>query len=278
MRSHAGRAAYRLYSNLDHHNAPLAASGMAFDTFLSLVPLVAFAGFVLGILHQRGELVLEPIAEAAPAPVAMLVNKEYLRLTGEGAVAMAPLSLLAFVWVTSSGISTALGVFEVMFETKPRPWAVRRAIGIACVLGSILIVGAVAAASYGVATALGPTIGRVLAVTIPILTLIGILAGFFRIAVRRKNAAKRVAIGVTVTITLWSIVSAMFSYYVATLSRYATLYGNLATVAIFLFWLWLLALALLVGGEVAAQLDGIRRDDAPPSGRIIGPSSLKPRA
>ena len=28
--------------------------------------------------------------------------------------------------------------------------------------------------------------------------------------------------------------------------------------AIFLFWLWLLALSLLVGGEVNAQLEGVR--------------------
>jgi membrane protein len=70
-----------------------------------------------------------------------------------------------------------------------------------------------------------------------------------------------------VTMVLWVLASALFSMYVATLSRYATLYGSLAAVAIFLFWLWLLALSLLVGGEVNAQLEGVR-DDTPASVRF----------
>jgi membrane protein len=78
---------------------------------------------------------------------------------------------------------------------------------------------------------------------------------------------RRLAPGVAVTVVLWTLVSGLFSFYVSTLSRYATLYGGLAAVAIFLFWLWLLSLALLVGGEVNAQLDGLRDPPPPPDGR-----------
>jgi membrane protein len=73
---------------------------------------------------------------------------------------------------------------------------------------------------------------------------------------------------VALTIVLWAAISGLFSYYVATIARYATLYGQLAAVAIFLLWLWLLALALLIGGEANAQLDGLRNPVAmgkPPS-------------
>lgn len=273
LRTRLGRALYLLYRNLEHHNAPLAASGMAFDTFLSLVPLVAFAGLLLSFAHQRGDLVLGSIARAAPAPVARLVDAEYLRLTDAGVATMAPISFLAFLWVTSGGVSTALGVFEVMFETKPRPWYVRRAIGAACVLASIAVVAVVAFAVLGASTIFGDGALSAMLWVVPPLLVIGLLALFFRIAIQRPRPLRRVLAGVLVTTVLWAVVSAAFSYYVSTLARYATLYGSLAAVAIFLFWLWLLALALLVGGEITAQLDGIRSDDLPPSVRLIGPST-----
>jgi membrane protein len=275
QRNRVGRVLYRLYWNLDHHNAVLSASGMAFDTFMSLVPLVAFAGLVLSWLHQRGDLMLAPLARAAPAPVTALVDGEYLRLSDGGIAAIAPISLVAFIWVTSSGLSTALGVFEVMFETTPRPWYIRRMIAMACVLGSIAAVGSLAFASYGLASIVGDTFGKVLVVVAPGLILVGLLAGFFRIAIPRSRPMRSVAIAVVTTLVLWSIVSAAFSYYVATLARYATLYGSLATVAIFLFWLWLLALMLIIGGEVTAQLEGIRPEGAP-SSRLIGRASHVP--
>lgn len=69
---------------------------------------------------------------------------------------------------------------------------------------------------------------------------------------------RRLLPGGVVTVALWAAASAGFSYYVARFARYATFYGSLATVAIVLFWLWLLSLALLVGGEVNAQLEGVR--------------------
>ena len=140
----------------------------------------------------------------------------------------------------------------------------RRAIGMGCVIGSIAIVGMVAFATFAVVSSLGDFAGKIVTTIASATVLVGLLAAFFRLAIRRPNPLKRTIAGVLVTIALWTVTSAIFSYYVATLARYSTLYGSLAAVAILLFWLWLLALALLVGGEVTAQLDGLRSDDAPP--------------
>jgi membrane protein len=154
-------------------------------------------------------------------------------------------------------------VFENMFWSRPRPWYWRRAIAMLCVIAGIAIVGAVTTLAVGAAM-LHPLLGRIVALTVPTLTLIGMLTAFFRISIRRDHVfrRRRVLPGVLVTVVLWAILSALFSYYVATLARYATLYGGVAAIAIFLIWLWLLALALLVGGEVNAQLDGVRGPSA----------------
>jgi membrane protein len=260
-RHRAARAVYRLFVNLEHHNAPFAASAIAFDAFLSLVPLAAFGGFVMAALHESGDLLIGPILRAPPKPVADLVEESIRRLSGNNAAAIAPVSFAAFLWTSSAGLSTAMNVFETVFRSPPRPWYLRRAVAIVCVIAFIAIVAAVTAVGLGAAW-LSRGLGAAAAVVLPTATLVGVLSGFLRIAVRGDLVfrRRRVLPGVGVTLVLWTIVSAAFSFYVSTLSRYTTLYGGLAAVAIFLFWLWLLALALLVGGEVNAQLDGIRDD------------------
>jgi membrane protein len=270
MRRHrTGRALLLMVDTLDEHHAPIAASAIAFDAFLSFVPLAAFAGLVLHRLHENGDVFVDALFRAAPTPVADLLAAAIGRLSDDDAAVVAPLSVVAFVWTTSAGVSTAMSVFEKMFHSPLRPWWWRRGIAMVCVLAAVATLAAVASIAVGLRM-LSPGAGALAAYLLPGATLVAMLAAFFRISVRSGQVApsaqrtapvplrRRVAPGVLVTVLLWMIVSGLFSFYVRTLSRYATLYGGLAAVAIFLFYLWLLAIALLVGGEVNAQLDGLR--------------------
>ncbi len=260
-RNRAGLALTMLVENLTEHNAPIAASAIAFDAFLSFVPLAAFAGLALHLVHENGEILIRPLVQASPSPeVTELFESAMNRLSGSAAL-IAPLSVGAFLWTSSSGISTTMSVFETMFHSPPRPWWQRRGIAILCIVASLAIVAIVTAVSLALGL-LSSHLGALAAIVFPLGTLVGLLTGFFRIAVRRGPVftRRRALPGVLVTVALWALLSALFSFYVSTLSRYTTLYGGLAAVAIFLFWLWLLAMALLVGGEVNAQLDGVRGD------------------
>src|SRR5258706_5775607 len=129
-----GRLVWELAANLDRHNVGSAANAMAFDAFLSIIPLIALTGWVLNHLHARGDAVLPTLLNAAPAAVGKLAGAEFLRLSDGSAAAVPPISLIAFMWVTSSGIATAIGEFEVIFAAPPRGYWVRRAIAIGCVL------------------------------------------------------------------------------------------------------------------------------------------------
>ena len=58
-----------------------------------------------------------------------------------------------------------------------------------------------------------------------------------------------------------SLPSGLFAVYTSNFSTYNKAWGSLAAVIIMLTWLWISALALLVGGEINAEL---RRRRAPP--------------
>ncbi|KYG10708.1 tRNA processing ribonuclease BN, partial [Sorangium cellulosum] len=263
--------------SLDRHNGPRAASAMAFDAFLSLIPLAAFAGYVLSRTKEWSDLVAQPLLKAAPPEVANLVSEELFRLSQSSAVA--PISITGFLWITSSGLSTAMGVFDTIYNTRERPWYVRRAIAAACVMASLAVVPVVAGVGVLIGSLSGSIGARIVAFALPAGLVTCMVAAFFRLSIQRPNIERRrVFPGAVLTVVLWSVVSTLFSLYVATLGRYATFYGSLATVAIFLFWLWLLALALLIGGELNARLERERAGvlSIPPPGKwsALGLSEL----
>lgn len=260
------RGFWILLVNLDRYAASRAASAMAFDAFLSLIPLVAGAGVILQRLHTTGAATLGPLLRPMPVAVAQLIDGEFLRLSDAGFAVFAPLVLVAFAWVSSAGLSTAMGVFECIYIGVERPWWKRRFIAMGYVFVGLVIVTIVTALGLAIAS-LSKTVGLVLGFILPIVAPVLLVAVFFKIATQRTGGPRRrVLPGAILTVALWAATSTLFSFYVSRIASYATLYGNLATVAIALLWLWLAALALLVGGEVNALLDGIGMDeDAPES-------------
>ncbi|MBK8254676.1 MAG: YihY/virulence factor BrkB family protein [Polyangiaceae bacterium] len=259
------RAVWALVVNLDRYAAPRAASAMAFDLFLSLIPLVAGAGVVLHRLHSTSATTLGPLLKAIPPDVAAMIDGEFLRLSDAGFKVFAPLVLVAFAWVSSAGLSTALGVFECIYIGTERPWYKRRLIAMAYVFSGLVVVTVVTAVGLWIASK-SSALGWILGFCLPVVAPVLLVAAFFRIATQRRGGPKRrVLPGAILTVALWAATSTAFSFYVGKVASYATLYGNLATVAIALLWLWLASIALLVGGEVNALLDGVGLDDAPES-------------
>jgi membrane protein len=61
--------------------------------------------------------------------------------------------------------------------------------------------------------------------------------------------------GAAVATGLWLVASALFSWYVSSFGSYNETYGSVAAIAILMMWLWLSAFAVLIGGEVDAELE-----------------------
>ncbi|MFO0590069.1 MAG: YihY/virulence factor BrkB family protein [Polyangiaceae bacterium] len=264
QRSRFVRGCWLLWVNLDRYAAARAASAMAFDAFLSLIPLVAGAGVILHRLHTTSAATLGPLLRPMPIAVAQLIDGEFLRLSDAGFAVFAPLVLSAFAWVSSAGLSTAMGVFECIYIGVERPWWKRRFIAMGYVFCGLVVVTVLTALGIAVAR-VSSTVGLVLGFVLPIVAPVALVAVFFRIATQRTGGPKRrVLPGAVLTVALWAATSTLFSFYVSRIASYATLYGNLATVAIALLWLWIASLALLVGGEVNALLDGIGLEEEVP--------------
>lgn len=102
-------------------------------------------------------------------------------------------------------------------------------------------------------------VNRVLALVCFLAVSVSGVAVFYWLAVESpKTIRRRLWPGAMLAIALWLAISWAFGVYVGSLGQYTLYYGSLAAVAVLLMWFWLTSLALLVGAELNAQLEGSR--------------------
>lgn len=270
----------RVVKGLFVHHAFDHAATMAFYFFLGTIPLLVFVGLLVGNVVQRegAEELAAPLYRAMPRAASELLRGELYAIADAHAPTLAPLSILGFMWLTTNGIHNLMDVFEILVGARPRTWLQQRLIAgmwvlgaLAAIAGTTWILLAVNGAATGLSGRHMPVLLRnaseflangwqrfgVLVVFAGMLC-VG-LAIFYRTAVRHPpGVRRRVWTGTFVALALWAVVSWAFGTYVRTIAHYAVFYGSLATMAVILLWLYLTSLALVVGAEVNAVLEGMR--------------------
>ncbi len=95
----------------------------------------------------------------------------------------------------------------------------------------------------------------------PIL-LLGLLLVFAAVLYLGPNVAhprwRFLTPGSVVAVAVWLVASGLFAVYVSLFGSYNKAWGSLAAVIILLTWLWLSALALLLGAEMNAEAERSR--------------------
>ncbi len=83
-----------------------------------------------------------------------------------------------------------------------------------------------------------------------------------------KQGFRWLSPGSVIAVVAWLIASGLFSLYVANFGHYNKVYGSIATVVIFLIWMWISNSAVLFGAKFNAELQRGRAiaAGAPPGG------------
>jgi membrane protein len=235
-----------------------------FPALLVLISLVDLAG--QGTIQK----LLDNLGQVAPGSVNQILATAIrnLQQTRGSAGVLALVSLAAALWLASRYIAAFMRASNAIYDVpEGRPiWkTLPIRIGVTVVVMVLLAVSAVAVVATG---GLAERIGRLLgigstAVTVwdiakwPVLLLIvGFMFGLlYWASPNARQPFRWVTPGGILAIVVWVLASAGFAVYVANFGSYNKTYGSLASVIIFLVWLWLSNTAILLGAELNAELE-----------------------
>ena len=279
--------AKQLSTHIRRDRVSVSAGSLAFHGFLAFFPAIIAALGVLTLVHL-GPSTLHHLtrgfAKALPAGAASVVDDAVraARTRRSGSLVAVVVGVVVALWSSTSATGVLQQVLDVAYGVHAdRTFVARRARGLPLLLATGVL-GSLAAALVVFGQPVGSAIRGALTVSGPVFdagwtvlrwvaafTLISVLfSAYYAFGPNRKRPCWRwVTPGSLVATGVFLLSSLGFSFYVSTFGSYGKTYGSFAGVAIFIFWLYLTSLAVLVGGELNAQLEREGRLVAPSQGR-----------
>lgn len=253
------------------------AGSLAYTSLLSLVPLFAIALAMLAAFPAfdivRQDLVSWAFRTFAPSigEVVQLQIQRFIDNAGQ----LSAIGILSLVVTAIMLLVTIEGTLNAIFRVAKSRSALSKLLvyWTALTLGPLLMGAALSLQGY--VTALSRwSVTKVVTpfVALPLPTLLTTIAFavMFAAIPNRRVAVRDALIGAATAALLFAILRWGFGLYITSSRTYASLYGAVAVLPVFLLWTYLSWLAILIGAEITAALPEWR------SGQHLGGSSSRP--
>jgi membrane protein len=252
------------------------AAALAYYAFLAMPAalLIAVGVFARTAGPDTIQSLMDRLEGVVPAEAVQLIEESLTRVTENqsGGLVLIVLGLLLALWTTTGAMNALMrGLNRVYGREETRGFVKQRMTALAMLVCLVLAF----ALSFGLLV-LGPVISEWLGgvlnlegvfgwiwwtVQWPIL-LSGLLLVFAAVLYLGPNVAhprwRFLTPGSIVAVGIWMLASGLFAVYVSLFGSYNKTWGSLAAVIILLTWMWLSALALLLGAEINAEAERSR--------------------
>jgi membrane protein len=263
------------------------AAALAYYAFLAIPAALMMAVGLFGLLAGPGAVttLIAKVHGVVPGPAASLLQGSLTNIThhrGTGIAVLSVGSALA-LWSLTGAMQNLMWALNIVYEREETRGFVRRRI---TALWMVVFALAGFALAFGVLV-LGPHLSTWIGDTVGAKTLVkivwyvaewplligGFLFAFAGLMHYGPNVEHRrwrfLSLGSVLAIVIWLVASGAFAYYVSKFGSYNKTWGSLGAVVVMLTWLWLSAVALLLGAEVNAAGD---RGHAVPRGAAAAAS------
>ena len=230
---------------------------------LNLIPFIPIEGFQADFLRFVEDSVPPKTYSAISTIINDILNNSHSGLLSSG--------FLLSIFVMANGVNSVFGGFETSHHVIVKRGFFRQyavALAISLLLSFILIITVATIVVFEVFIQT-TKIQDVLSDSIPImvwaryifLMLMILMTSSLMLKFGTKHTGKRsfISIGSVFTTILIVIISYFFGIWVVKFSKYNELYGSIGTLLILMFYIWLNCVILLLGFELNAAVNRIKR-------------------
>ena len=246
----------RTLKEIKDDRIPFAAAAMAYYFFLAIFPaFIAIIG-VMGLIEADTSGLIGSINSAMPGKAGEVLTDALANAEnpGEGAQLVAAVVGIALaLWSASSGFAALQTGLNVAYDVgSDRKFVGKRLVGL-MLLGATLVLGGVPSPLFTFGES---AIFSVLGWALTIVAVMVLFSLYYYLGPNRpKPSWQWVSVGGVVGAIVWIAASLVFGLYAEGFSNYGKTYGSLAGVIVLIFWLYLSSMAVLLGGELNAELE-----------------------
>lgn len=256
------------------------ASQLAYSLIFSFFPFLIFLMTLVGYSPISSGEVLSGLNRILPYEALELIKNTIIEVVETKNGHLLSLSLVITLWTSSGGFNAVIrGLNKAYDESEHRSIFKVQLMAILCTVGVALVI---------IITILllvfGQMLGRFLAIRlglsyqfqvtwdavryiIILLSTIFIFAALYLYTPCRRLTWFEVIPGAIFSTIGLIVVSIGFAFYVNNFGNYSRLYGSIGAVIVLLTWLFLLAIIIIMGGELNATLAFDREGKEKPKGK-----------
>lgn len=267
----AWQVVYQAVADFFRDNGPQWAAAIAYYALLSVFPLLLAVVSIAAYFVEPAwavEQLTRLLGQLVPRGTAQIQQVVQEAINARGSVSV--LSVLALIWAGTRVFAVVIRALNVAFDVDETYGFLKRTtieLVTFLTIGLLLIL---AVSSQFILTGTwqalrlpalpGWLLSAVIPATLQVLALFLIYAFMPRRAVDWRAAL----VGALVAGLLMLAARPLFASYVERFANYNLVYGSLAIVITLIVWTWVLALLLLLGGELVGHLQSIVVDGIPP--------------
>lgn len=248
------------------------AAQLSYYFLLALFPLLLFLLTLLGYFADAGSQIrsslLRYLGTVMPWSALDLVKKTMDEISIGASGGKLSFGFLAALWAASNGMTAITDTLNVAYDVQEKRswWKLRLvAITLTIILAlmiimalAILLMGGRLADYIAAVAGLGPIFVSVWKILQWVLVLAFVVLTFSLIYYFAPDVPQRkwywVTPGSLAAVVLWLLVSFGFRIYLHFFNSYSVTYGSLGALIILMLWFYFTGVAILIGGEVNAEI------------------------
>lgn len=243
------------------------AAELAYYFLLALFPMLIFLTSLVGFLPEAQTAILSALARVMPGDAMRLVSETINDVTSNRHGGLLSFGVLGALWAAAGGVTAVMDTLNAAYDAKEERsfWKIRIiAVGLTVAL-ALLVVGGVVLIMFGdqfsewLAARLGwgQTFSLIWKVVDYVLGLGLVFLGLQVIYYFGPNIEQEwewVTPGALFAVVSLMLGSLLFTLYLRFAPSYSATYGSLGAVIVLMLWLYLMGLAVLIGGEINSEI------------------------